>query len=34
MGERGSVYFGNTAINFDVRRSQRRKKTVQISVIR
>ena len=32
MREQGSVCFGNTAISFDVRRSQRRKKTVQISV--
>ena len=32
LRERGSVCFGNTAISFDVRRSQRRKNTVQISV--
>ena len=29
MSERGSVRFGNTTIDYEVRRSERRKKTVQ-----
>ena len=32
MSERGSVRFGNTTIEYEVRRSERRKKTVQITV--
>ena len=32
MNEQGSVRFGNTIIDFEVRRSERRKKTVQITV--
>ena len=32
MTERDSVRFGNTTIEYDLRRSERRKKTVQISV--
>ena len=32
MTERGRVRFGNTTIDYEVRRSERRKKTVQITV--
>ena len=32
MSERGSVRFGNTTLEYEVRRSERRKKTVQITV--
>ena len=32
MSEQGNVRFGNTTIEFEVRRSERRKKTVQITV--
>ncbi|MCY4110398.1 MAG: M48 family peptidase, partial [Chloroflexi bacterium] len=32
MSERGSVRYGDTTIEFGVRRSPRRKKTVQITV--
>ena len=32
MSERGSVRFGNTTIGYDVRRSERRRKTVQITM--
>ncbi len=32
MTERGRVRFGNTAIEYEVRRSERRRKTVQITV--
>ena len=32
MSERSSVRFGNTTIEYEVRRSERRKKTVQITV--
>ena len=32
MSERGSVRFGNTTIDYEVRRSERRKKTVQVTV--
>ena len=31
MNERGSIRFGNTTIDYEVRRSERRKKTVQIT---
>lgn len=32
MSERGSVRFGNTTIGYEVRRSKRRRKTVQITM--
>ena len=32
MSERSSVRFGDTTIDYDVRRSERRRKTVQITV--
>ena len=32
MTERGRIHFGNTTIDYEVRRSKRRKKTVQITV--
>ena len=32
MSERGSVRFGNTTIGYEVRRSERRRKTVQITM--
>ena len=32
MSERSSVRFGDTTIEYEVRRSERRKKTVQITV--
>ena len=32
MSERGSVRFGDTTINYEVRRSKRRRKTVEITV--
>ena len=32
MTEPGRIRFGNTTIDYDVRRSDRRKKTVQITV--
>ena len=32
MSERSSVRFGDTSIEYEVRRSERRKKTVQITV--
>ena len=32
MSERSKVRFGNTTIEYEVRRSERRKKTVQITV--
>ena len=32
MSERGSVRFGNTTIDYEVRRSERRRKTVQITM--
>ena len=32
MSERGSVRFGESTIEFEVQRSQRRRKTVQITV--
>ena len=32
MSERSSVRFGNTTIDYEVRRSERRKKTVQVTV--
>ena len=32
MSERGSVRFGGTTIEYEVRRSERRKKTVQVTV--
>ena len=31
MNERGRIRFGNTTIDYEVRRSERRKKTVQIT---
>ena len=32
MSERGSVRFGDSTINYEVRRSKRRRKTVEITV--